>query len=90
MFKKFKLKRKIVRLKKKVEIYNDDDARYDLAMIYLDGTVLKKDEKQAKTLLEAASNNGHIKSKAFLTSQKALNVFNIGVDAINTMIDSLK
>ncbi|GEM_PF-5720093 len=89
MFDKLKLKRKIARLKKQIED-NNDDARYELAMIYLDGTVLKKDEKQAKKLLETASINGHIKSKAFLTSKKALSAFNIGVDAVNKIVDSLR
>ena len=37
MFEKFKLKRKISKLEKQVTLNNDDDARYELAMIYLDG-----------------------------------------------------
>ena len=36
MFERLKLKRKIKLLNKRIDIENSDDARYELAMIYLD------------------------------------------------------
>lgn len=90
MFERLKLKRKIKLLNKRIDIENSDDARYELAMIYLDGTIIKKDEKQAIKLLQTASKNGHTKSKAYLVSNKALAVFNQGFDAINEIIKNIK
>lgn len=90
MFERLKLKRKIKLLNKRIDIENSDDARYELAMIYLDGTIIKKDEKQAIKLLQTASKNGHAKSKAYLISNKALAVFNQGFDAINEIIKNIK
>lgn len=69
MFEKYKLKRRIKQLNKQIKIGNTQ-AMYDLAMIYLDGTIIKKDEQQAYFLLQQASNNGHIQAKAFLVSKK--------------------
>ena len=51
MFEKLRLKRKIKLLNKRIDNENSDDARYELAMIYLDGTIIQKDEKQAVKLL---------------------------------------
>ena len=51
MFEKLRLKRKVKLLNKRIDNENSDDARYELAMIYLDGTIIKKDEKQAIKLL---------------------------------------
>ena len=90
MFEKCKLKRQISRLKKEISVNNDDDARYELAMIYLDGSIIKKDERAALSLLETASRNGHAKSKAYLLSNKALKVFNTSIDALKSIIDVLK
>ena len=89
MFKKCRLKHKISKLKKEINL-NNDDARYELAMIYLDGSIIKKDEKSALELLEAAAKNGHAKSKAYLLSNKALKVFNTSVDALNLIVNVLK
>ena len=83
MFEKCKLKRKISKLKKEIDLTNNNDARFELAMIYLDGSILKKDEKQAFDLLKTASKNGHLKAKAFLFSNKALEVFNRSMDALD-------
>lgn len=90
MFEKLRLKRKIKLLNKRIDNENSDDARYELAMIYLDGTIIKKDEKQAIKLLQTASKNGHAKSKAYLVSNKALTAFNQGLDAINTIIKTIR
>lgn len=90
MFEKLRLKRKIKSLNKRIDNENSDDARYELAMIFLDGTIIKKDEKQAIKLLQTASKNGHAKSKAYLVSNKALTAFNQGIDAINTIIKTIK
>lgn len=90
MFEKFKLKRKISKLEKQVTLNNDDDARYELAMIYLDGSILKKDEKRASEHLKTAAQNGHLKAKAFLLSNKAVSAFNRGVDAIEEIINIIK
>lgn len=89
MFEKLKLKRKIKELEKQISIYDDNQARYDLAMIYLEGTIIKKDEKKAFQLLQTAANNGHIKAKAVLISNKALDIFNTGMDALNDISDIL-
>ena len=59
MFEKYKLNKKIKFLKKEVAVGNLQ-AMYDLAMIYLDGTIIKKDEKQAIELLQTAANQGHM------------------------------
>lgn len=88
MFEKLKLKRRISYLKKQIK-NNDDDARYELAMIYLDGSIIKKDEKQALALLKTASNNGHLKSKAYLISNKAFDVINLGINAIDSIRQTL-
>ncbi len=90
MFEKLKLKRKIKLLNKRIDNENSDDARYELAMIYLDGTIIKKDEKQAIQLLQTASRNGHPKAKAYLFSNKALTALNQGLDAINMIIKTIK
>lgn len=50
MFEKIKLKNRIIQLKKLIAI-GDLQAMYDLAIIYLDGAIIKKDEKQAYALL---------------------------------------
>ncbi len=90
MFEKLKLKRKINSLKKQIAQNNDNDARYQLAMIYLDGSVLKRDEKQAFALLKTAADNGHLKSKAYLLSDKTASAFNIGVGALDNIINTFK
>ena len=90
MFEKCKLKRKISKLKKQINLNNDDDARFELAMIFLDGSILKKDEKSALELLKTAAENGHLKAKAFLLSNKALLVFNRGVDALEEIKKIIK
>lgn len=88
MFEKLKLKRRISFLKKQIK-NNDDDARYELAMIYLDGSIIRKDEKQAMALLKTAANNGHLKSKAFLISNKAIDVISLGINAIDSIRQTL-
>lgn len=89
MFEKFKLKRKIAKLEKQISQQNDDQARYDLAMIYLDGTVIKKDTVKADALLREAAANGHLKSKAALLSGKATDILNTGIDAVNNISEIL-
>lgn len=81
MFEKYKLKKKIKQLNKQVAT-GDSQAMYDLAMIYLDGTVLKKDSDQAYRLLQQAADAGHIQSKTYLISQKISKAVVVGAKAI--------
>lgn len=82
MFEKIKLQKKIKLLKR--DIANGNlQAMYDLAMIYLDGTVIKKDEQQAIELLQNAANQGHLQSKTYLVSKKISSSFVIGAKAIS-------
>lgn len=82
MFEKCKLKKKIRLLNK--DISNGDlQAMYDLAMIYLEGTVIKKDEQKAVQLLQTAANHGHLQSKTFLVSKKIGESVVIGAKAIS-------
>ena len=69
MFEKFKLKRKIKSLEKSVA-KGDDQAMYDLAMIYLDGTIIKKEEAKAIELLQQSANRGNIQAKTYLLTNK--------------------
>ena len=59
------------------------------ALCFLKGTGTAKDEKKAFQLLQTAANNGHIKAKAVLISNKALDIFNTGMDALNDISDIL-
>lgn len=90
MFEKIKLKRKISKLNKEIINNNSDDARYELAMIYLDGTILKKDESAAIQLLNDASAHGHLKSKVYLSSNKLSKIVNAGIDAVKSFIEEVK
>lgn len=89
MFEKLKLKKEIKRLKLLIE-NNDTQAMYDLAMIYLDGSVIKKDEKQALELLQKASNMGHLQSKTYLLSNKIKDTAVLGAKAVNDIANILK
>lgn len=90
MFEKVKLNKRIRLLKKQIDKNNDNDARYQLAMIYLDGSVIKRDGKQAISLLKTAAENGHIKSKAYLLSDKTINAINVGISAVDSIINIFK
>jgi len=82
MFEKLKLKKKTKQLKKSIAM-GDLQAMYDLAMIYLDGTIIKKDEKQAYALLQQAADAGHIQSKTYLISKKVGDSVVIGAKAFS-------
>ena len=82
MFEKHKLKKKIKQLNKQIEM-GDLQAMYDLAMIYLDGTIIKKNEKQAYSLLQQAADAGHIQSKTYLVSKKVSDSVVIGAKAFS-------
>ena len=82
MFEKRKLKKRIKQLNKQVAI-GDLQAMYDLAMIYLDGTIIKADNEKAYQLLQQAANAGHIQSKTYLISQKIRDGAIIGAKAIS-------
>ena len=89
MFEKLKLKRKINILKKQIASGNLQ-SMYDLAMIYLDGTIIKKNEAEAQKLLQKAAENGHLPSKTYLLSNKIVNCINTGSTAISNIIETLK
>lgn len=89
MFKKRKLKKKIKSLNKEIENGNIE-AMYDLAMIYLDGTIIPKDEQKAIPLLQAAADKGHLQSKAYLVSQKISKGAVIGAKAISDLKNIIK
>ncbi|MDE6104815.1 MAG: SEL1-like repeat protein [Clostridia bacterium] len=82
MFEKRKLKKRIKQLNKEIENGNLQ-SMYDLAMIYLDGTIIKKDEKAAVSLLQTAADAGHIQSKTYLISKKLSDSAVIGAKAIS-------
>ncbi|MCM1297188.1 MAG: SEL1-like repeat protein [Muribaculaceae bacterium] len=84
MFEKRKLKKQIKILKKEVAAGNLQ-AMYDLAMIYLDGTILKKDEEAAYSLLRQAADEGHIPAKTYLVSKKLSDGAAIGAQAISDL-----
>ena len=81
MFEKRKLKKRIKKLNQQVAA-GDLQAMYDLAMIYLDGTVLKKNSDEAYRLLKQAADAGHIQSKTYLISHKISKVAAVGAQAI--------
>lgn len=89
MFEKRKLKKQIKMLTKQVE-NGDLQAMYDLAMIYLDGTIIKKDYEKAMSLLKFAADQGHIQSKTYLMSSKLVNSATIGAKALSDIIDIFK
>ncbi len=82
MFEKHKLKKKIKQLNNQIEM-GDLQAMYDLAMIYLDGTIINKNDKQAYSLLQQAADAGHIQSKTYLVSKKVSDSVVIGAKAIS-------
>lgn len=82
MFEKYKLKKEIKQLNRQIAM-GDAQAMYDLAMIYLDGSVIKKDERQAYSLLQQASNIGHIQAKTYLVSKKVSDSVVIGAKAFS-------
>ncbi len=82
MFEKCKLKKKIKMLKKEISSGNLQ-SMYDLAMIYLDGSIIRKEEQKAIELLQSAANQGHLQSKTFLVSKKISSSFVIGAKAIS-------
>lgn len=82
MFEKRKLKKKIKLLNKEVANGNTQ-AMYDLAMIYLDGTIIAKDEITAYKLLQTAADKGHLQAKTYLISQKISQTAIIGAKAIS-------
>ncbi len=82
MFEKHKLKKKIKQLNNQIEM-GDLQAMYDLAMIYLDDTIINKNEKQAYSLLQQAADAGHIQSKTYLVSKKVNDSVVIGAKAIS-------
>lgn len=82
MLEKYTLKKKIKQLKRQITS-GDLQAMYDLAMIYLDGTILKKDEKQAYYLLQQSATAGHIQSKTYLISKKVSDSMVIGAKAFS-------
>ena len=81
MFEKFKLKKRIKQLNKQVAA-GDLQAMYDLAMIYLDGTVIKKESTKAYRLLHKAADAGHLQSKTYLISHKISEAAVVGAKAI--------
>lgn len=89
MFEKIKIKKEIKKLNILVANGNTQ-AMYDLAMIYLDGTIIKKDAKKAHSLLVQASNNGHLQAKTYLLSNKIIDGAITGAKAINDIVNILK
>ncbi len=85
MFEKYKLKKKMKMLQKQVEV-NDTQAMYDLAMIYLDGSVILKDKEKAHALLQKAASLGHLLSKTYLISNKVKDSISIGSQAIDEIL----
>lgn len=65
----------------------DNEAMYDLAMIYIDGQIVPKDLDLAKGYLEKSANNGHLPSQIYL---KTKNVINSAKNIIKTFDDVLK
>ena len=82
MFEKRKLNKRIKQLNQQVAA-GDLQAMYDLAMIYLDGTVIKKDNDKAYSLLKQAADAGHIQSKTYLVSHKLSQAAVVGAQAIS-------
>lgn len=82
MLEKMKLKKEIKRLNKQIDA-GDVQAMYDLAMIYLDGSIIKKDETKAYSLLQKAANLGHIQSKTYLVSKKITDGIAVGAKAFS-------
>lgn len=89
MFEKYKLKKQIKILEKSVNA-NDFQAMYDLAMIYLDGSLLPKNSDRAMLLLQTAADNGHIPSKTYLITNKIACSVAVGSKAIDEIINTLK
>ena len=89
MFEKIKLKREISKLNVLI-VSNDSQAMYDLAIIYLDGSIIKKDEKAAYDLLNRSAKLGNIQAKAYLLSNKLTNCVNIGAKAVDDIIATIK
>ncbi len=89
MFEKSKLKKQIKVLTNQVE-KGDLQAMYDLAMIYLDGTIIKKDYDKAMSLLKIAADKGHFQSKTYLMSNKLLNSATVGAKALSDILDIFK
>ncbi len=88
MFEKMKLKKKIKLLEREVSM-GDSQAMYELAMIYLDGTVIKKDEEKAIKLLKQAANEGNLQAKTYLVSNKIMNSAIIGAKAVSDIIQTI-
>lgn len=89
MFEKHKLKKRIKLLNKQIAA-GDLQAMYDLAMIYLDGTAIKKNSEKAYCLLQQAADAGHIQSKTYLISKKISDGALIGAKAISDIQSILK
>lgn len=89
MFEKLKLKKKIKLLEKNIAT-GDTQAMYDLAMIYLDGTIIKKDVERATKLLQKAADEGNIQAKTYLISNKIMNGAVIGAKAVSDIIGVFK
>lgn len=85
MFEKFKLKRRIKSLEKSVAD-GDAQAMYDLAMIYLDGTIIKKNEVKANKLMNQSADRGNIQAKTYLLTNKVAK----GASVVGKAIADLK
>ncbi len=89
MFEKSKLNKKIKALKKAVE-NGDTQAMYDLAMIYLDGTIVEKEPEKAFELLQQAADKGHLRAKAYLVSNKIFTGVSNGAKAITEIVKGIR
>ena len=88
MFDKFKLKRKINKLKKEVNKENSQ-AMYDLAKIYLETSLIKTNKQEALDLMKKAAKLGNFQAKTYLATKKISDGIEIAVKAISD-INKLK
>ena len=82
MFEKSKLKKQIKTLEVEVENGNPE-AMYELAMIYLDGSVIKSDKKKADELMQKSADLGFAKAKTHILANKITKSMDIVADAIS-------
>ena len=85
MFEKLKLKLKIKKLEKQAKA-GDDQAMYDLALIYLDGTIIKSNKQRANELMKHAAEKGNLQAKTYLISNK----ISKGADIVSKAVSDIK
>ena len=82
MFKKLKLKKQMKTLQKEVDNGNAQ-AMFDLAIIYLESTLIKNNFQKGNQLMQQSANLGCISAKTYLTANKITKGVNVVTKAIN-------